>query len=119
RVITPPDNATGKDSTKIPVRIELPADAAIGLHRLRVATAGGLSNFRPFCVDSLPEQVESDAGHTPATARPVPVPCVVAGRIDPEASNFYKVTVAAGQRVSSEVPGRRLGAARERRPPRV
>src|SRR5436305_632400 len=39
-----------------------------------------------------------------------PVPCVVSGRIDPETSNFYRFTVAAGQRLSFEVLGRRLGS---------
>src|SRR5437588_9178955 len=34
----------GKDSTKIRVRLEVPADAPLGLHRLRLVTAHGVSN---------------------------------------------------------------------------
>src|SRR3954453_12498045 len=93
RVTTPPAAATGKNSTKIPVGVELPADLPVGLHRLRVATVSGLSNFRPFGVDGLPEVPDGETGHTPAAARTVPVPCVVSGRIDVETSNFYRFTV--------------------------
>jgi hypothetical protein len=109
-IITPTDDTTGKDSTKFTVRVELPTDLAVGIRRLRLATAGGLSNLRPFCVDGLPEVPDVEAGHSPATARLVPVPCVVSGRVDAETSNFYKLTVSAGQRVSFEVLGRRLGS---------
>jgi hypothetical protein len=110
RVTSPPNITTGKDSTKIRARVELPADAPVGLHRLRVATPGGLSNLRPFCADALPEVQESDANHTPATAQSVSVPCVITGRADAETSDFFRFTAAAGQRLSFEVVGRRLGS---------
>jgi hypothetical protein len=111
RINLAPDDTTGKDSTKIHARVEVPADASLGLYRLRVATAQGLSNFRPFCVDALPQIIESDNNHSPATAQGVSPPCVVVGRVDAEASDFFRFTAAAGQRLSFEVLGRRLGSA--------
>lgn len=105
-----PSVTTGKDSTKIRARIEVPATAAPGLYRLRLAAGGGLTNFRPFCVDGLPEVTQAKDNHGPATAQAVLVPCVVTGRIDAESSDYYKVSVAVGQRVSFEVLGRRLGS---------
>src|SRR5207244_7615655 len=45
------------------------------------------------------------------TAQAVPVPCVVVGRADAEVSDYYKITVKAGERVSFEILGRRLGSA--------
>src|SRR5581483_1683505 len=111
RVTLPPDHTNGKDSTKIRARVEVPADAPLGLQRLRVATSQGLSNFRPFGVDALPQILETDHNHSPTTAQAIPVPCVVVGRADAETSDFFKITVAAGQRVSFEVLGRRLGSA--------
>jgi hypothetical protein len=111
RIALSPGATTGKDSTRIPARVEVPADAPIGLFRLRVATAQGLSNLRPFAVDALPQITESDNNHTPATAQPVPVPCVVVGRADAETSDFFRFTAAAGKRLSFEVLGRRLGSA--------
>ena len=38
-------------------------------------------------------------------------PCVVIGQVSAESSEFFKFTVAAGQRLSFEVLGRRLGSA--------
>jgi hypothetical protein len=76
-----------------------------------VATAHGLTNARPFCVDALPQVVESNGNHSSATAQLVPVPCVVVGRADPEQSDFFRFTVTAGQRLTFEVIGRRLGSA--------
>ncbi len=105
-----PSATTGKDSTEIRAGIEVPADAALGMYRLRLASFGGLTNFRPFCVDGLPEVAESGDNHGPATAQPVPVPCVVTGRMNVETSDYYRISVASGQRVSFEIIGRRLGS---------
>jgi hypothetical protein len=101
----------GKDSTKIRVRLEVPADAPVGLHRLRLVTGHGVSNVRPFCVDDLPQLLEANDNHTRPTAQPVPVPCVVVGRADAEVSDYFRIHAEAGQRVSAEVIGRRLGSA--------
>jgi hypothetical protein len=79
--------------------------------RLRLATTNGLSNFRPFCVDALPEVLSSGKNHTLGAAQLVTIPCVISGRIDPETSGFYRIVAAAGQRLSFEVIGRRLGSA--------
>src|SRR5262249_1033429 len=55
---------------------------------------------------------EVDTNRSRATAQVVPVPCVVVGKCDVvESADWYKVTVAPGQRVSFEVLGRRLGSA--------
>jgi hypothetical protein len=92
------------------VKIELPADCPIGMHTLRVATKHGVSNFRPFVVDELPVIPESDGNRTKDTAQAVAVPAVVTGRSDPEASDFFRVKVAAGQTLTFEVVARRLGS---------
>jgi hypothetical protein len=110
RVTLTPGATTGKDSMKIRARIEVPANAPLGMHRLRLATTGGLSNFRPFCVDALPEIAAAGENHGFANAQLVPIPCVVTGRVDAETSDYFRVSVTAGQRVSFEVLGRRLGS---------
>ena len=51
-----------------------------------------------------------DDNRTRATAQPVAPPCVVVGQTANESNDYYKVTVAAGQRLSFEVLGRRLGS---------
>ncbi|MBY0514300.1 MAG: hypothetical protein K2P78_10360 [Gemmataceae bacterium] len=106
----PTDNKNGTDAAKLRVKVDVPADAPIGLYTLRVATKHGVSNLRPFVVDELPEVAETDANRTKDAAQVVAAPCVATGRTDPEASDFFKVKVAAGQTVTFEVLARRIGS---------
>ncbi len=110
KVTIPPENNNGKDPAKLLVRLEVPKDAPMGFHALRLATARGMSNTRLFCVDDLPQVLQKGDNRTLATAQPVAAPCVVVGRAANESNDYYKVTVAAGQRLSFEVLGRRLGS---------
>jgi hypothetical protein len=106
----PTDNKNGTDAAKLRVKVELPADCPPGLHAVRVATRNGVSNFRPFVVDTLPVVAETDANRTKDAAQPVPLPAVVTGRADAEASDFFKVKAAAGQTLTFEVLARRIGS---------
>src|SRR5262249_22715901 len=103
----------GKDAGKLLVRLEVPKDAPLGVYPVRLATAQGLSNVRLFCVDDLPQVLEDPANknRTVQTAQEVTPPCVVVGRADAEVADFFKVKVQAGQRLTFEVLGRRLGSA--------
>jgi hypothetical protein len=109
KVSIPNDNKNGTDNAKLRVRLEVPADAAVGFHRFQLATRRGLSNLRLFCVDDLPQVQHVPGKHSRAAAQPVPVPSVAVGRLDSEASDFYRITVKAGQSLSFDVLGHRLG----------
>lgn len=111
KVTIPTDMNNGKDASKLRVRFEVGKDAPLGFHTIRVATTRGISNFRPFCVDDLPQLLEVDTNRNKTTPQVVPVPCVVVGRADAEVSDYFKITVAAKQRLSFDVIGRRLGSA--------
>jgi hypothetical protein len=111
KVTIPTDMNNGKDNTKLRVVLEVPADAPLGFHSLRLATTRGMSNFRPFCIDDLPQVLEVDTNRNRSTPQALNVPCVVVGRADAEISDWYKITVKANQRVSFEILGRRLGSA--------
>jgi hypothetical protein len=106
----PTDNKNGTDPAKLRVKVEVPSDCPIGLHTIRVATKQGVSNFRPFVVDDAPVVASTGKNRTRETAQPISMPAVVTGRIDGEASDFYKVTVAAGQTLTFEALARRLGS---------
>ncbi len=108
-VTIPTENNNGKDAGRLLVRLEVPKDAPLGWHTLRLATIHGVSNFRLFCIDDLP-QITEENNNTRETAQGVPIPCVVCGRIEAEKSDFYKICVAAGQRLCFEILGRRLGS---------
>jgi len=110
KVVIPSAGNNGKDNAKLLVRLDVPKDAPLGLHALRLATRRGMSNLRLFCIDDLPQVLEGNTNRTPSTAQAVPVPCVVVGKADAETTDYFKINVAAGQRVSFEVLGRRLGS---------
>ncbi|HYT91864.1 MAG TPA: PPC domain-containing protein [Gemmataceae bacterium] len=106
----PTDNKNGQDNTKLRVRLEIPADAPLGVHSFRLATTRGMSNLRLFCVDELPQILKVDTSRNKATPQALTVPCTVVGRLDAEASDWYKITAKAGQRLSFDVLGHRLGS---------
>jgi len=87
-----------------------PSDTPLGLYPLRLATARGLSNVRLVAIDELPQVVENDKNNSRESAQPIPVPSAVSGRADAEKADYYKITVSAGQRLSFDVLGRRLGS---------
>jgi hypothetical protein len=111
KVSIPTDNKNGTDNNRLRVHVEVPSDAPLGFHWLRLATTRGLSNCRLFCLDDLPQILGVENNHSRSTAQSLPVPCVVVGRVDAEQSNFYRIRVKALQRVSFELLGRRLGSA--------
>lgn len=111
KVTIPTDNNNGKSATSLKIKIELPKDAPLGFHTVRVATKKGMSNARLFCIDDLPEVASKGGNREVKTAHALSVPCVVTARIDAEATDYYKITVKANQRLSFEVLGRRLGSA--------
>jgi hypothetical protein len=110
KVTIPTEDKNGSDNAKLKVRIAVPADAPLGLYACRLANKQGVSNLRLFCVDDLPTVVEVDTNRSKTTPQAVPVPCVIAGKAEAESSDWYKIAVKAGQRLSFDVIGRRLGS---------
>jgi hypothetical protein len=110
-VSIPQDMNNGKEAGKLRVKMVIPRDTAIGFHAFRLATSRGMSNLRLFCIDDLPEVPEVDTNRAKTTPQAVSIPCVVLGRADPEVSDWFKISAGAGQRVSFEILGRRLGSA--------
>jgi hypothetical protein len=106
----PTDNDNGTDPAKLRVVLEAPKEAPLGFHALRLGTKHGVSNLRLFCIDDLPQVVKDGKNKAKDAAQAVPIPSVVCGRIDAETADYYKITVAAGQRLSFNVLGRRLGS---------
>jgi hypothetical protein len=111
KVTIPTDANNGKEETKLRIHLEVPADAPLGFYTLRLATTRGMSNFRMFCIDDLPQVLEVATNHAKNMAQEVTPPCVVVGKADAELSDYFKIKAAAGQRLSFEVLGRRLGSA--------
>jgi hypothetical protein len=110
KVAIPTDNKNGTEPGKLRVKVAVDAKCPTGLYALRVATKHGVSNLRPFVVDSLPAVASTGANRAKDAAQAVSAPCVVRGTVAAETSEFYKVKVNAGQKLTFEVLARRIGS---------
>jgi hypothetical protein len=109
KVTIPTEDKNGQDNAKLRIHLEVPADAPIGYHTIRLATTRGISNLRLFCIDDLPQLPEVTNNRDKTTPQALAIPCVVPGKLDAEKSNWFLINVKAGQRLSFDVLGRRLG----------
>jgi hypothetical protein len=106
----PTDNKNGTNPNLLRVQVAVPPQTPIGVYGLRLATRQGVSNMRPFVVDELPAIAEVDNNRSKTAAQSLTIPAVVLGRTDAESSDFFKIAVSAGQRLTIEVLARRLGS---------
>lgn len=110
-VLTPDVAENGTKPGEVVYRLTLPPDAPVGVHAVRVATAGGISPMKLVLVDDLPT-VASVANNTAVTsAQSVTLPTAVDGTIAALTGQYFKFSVAAGQKVTFEVLGKRFGSA--------
>jgi len=89
--------------------VKVGPDAPLGLYGLRLATRGGLSNVKLFLIDDLPTVSERESIPGSAAPQRLSWPVAVVGRANEADVDRYTMEVAAGQRVSFEVVGSRLG----------
>ncbi len=83
-------------------------DAPLGLYGLRLATRSGLSNVKLFLIDDLPTVAERESNPTDAP-QPLRWPVAVLGKARDADLDRFSIDVDAGQRLSFEVVGNRLG----------
>ncbi len=110
QITIPTADKNGQDNSKLKVHLDVAADVPLGYYPIRLATTRGMSNLRIFCIDDLPQVLETGTNHVITAPQALPIPCVVAGRIVAQTGSYFKITVAAGQRVSFDVLGHRLGS---------
>jgi hypothetical protein len=103
--LKPASNAT----RKVGLRVTVAADAATGVREFRVAGPFGGSSAGQLVVVDYPVVSESGDNNSLAKANPVPVPCVVAGRIEAaEDVDFFRFHAEAGRTLTFEVLCARL-----------
>lgn len=90
--------------------VELPNDAQLGLHAIRVISPDGASDLRLMLVDDLSSVGEGQGNNTPDSAQSISTSCAIDGHVDNLSRDFYQFEVSADQRVSFEVLARRLGS---------
>lgn len=100
---------TAKTERELKVRLRVEADCALGEHFLRVRTATGVSALRMFFVGPFDAIDEREPNDKAATAQKVALNTTVQGTLAAEDEDWFAVDAAAGQRISAEVEGARLG----------
>ena len=97
--------------------VYVPDTSPLGLYGLRLATRDGLSNVHLFAIDDLPPRLEQEyqangpTNNARTKAQPVELPAALAGSCGPTDIDCFAIQVEAGQRISFEVVGSRLGKA--------
>ena len=104
--------------TRVRARLTVAADCPLGLHGLRLRTAGGLSEYQRFAVGPFPTVEENEVpgrsrNDTRESAVAVAPNTTVLGRLnDPTDVDLYRVDVRRGQRLSADIEAARLGVER-------
>jgi hypothetical protein len=95
--------------TTVKVMLKIAPDAQLGSHRIRVRTATGITDLRPFFVGAMKELVEKEPNSDFAAPQPIEMNVVVNGTADNEDVDYYVVDAKKGDRITAEVEGIRLG----------
>lgn len=103
------EEITSKTGREVKVRLRIEADCALGEHFLRVRTATGVSALRMFFVGPFDPIDEREPNDKAAAAQKIALNTTVQGTLAAEDEDWFAVEVAAGQRISAEVEGARLG----------
>ena len=109
--------ATASSDKQAMFDVFVPHQAPLGLYGLRLATRDGLSNVHLFAIDDLPLVEETEfaqpqlANSEPQSAQHLSLPAAVVASCNPTDVDCFSFDVTAGQRVSFEVVGNRLGKA--------
>ncbi|QVL33658.1 PPC domain-containing protein [Telmatocola sphagniphila] len=98
-----------KSAQEVTLTLDVSKEASVGYHHLRVITEFGISNAILICVDDLPQVLQTSGHQDKKTPQKLTIPCVVAGKVDEDKSDWYSFTVSPGQRLSFETLGHRLG----------
>ncbi len=108
--LTPDVKDNGKNAAEVTWRLNVPANVPVGIHGLRVAGPSGVSSLKLIMVDDLPS-VAAAGNTTIDKAQELALLTAVDGTMANLSRNYYRIKVAAGQKLSFEVVARRLGSA--------
>lgn len=102
--------ALAADGTnKVKAQLRIAEDCVPGLHPMRLATETGISNLRYFGVSPLPQTDEIEPNSDFEKPQRIEMNTTVNGIIQTEDVDYYAVQLAAGQKITVEIEGLRLG----------
>ncbi|MBL8843672.1 MAG: PPC domain-containing protein [Planctomycetes bacterium] len=99
------------DAARVTARLRLAPDCRLGEHQLRLLTKSGLSRLLTFWVSPFPTVNEAEPNSDFAHPQPIGRNVTLHGTIANEDVDHFVVEMRAGERLSVEVEGQRLGDA--------
>jgi hypothetical protein len=99
------------DAQNVRVTVEVSADCRLGEHLAQLRTRTGISDYRSFFVGALPTVDEKEPNSSFDEPQPVEPNVCVAGVLQNEDADYYRISAKKGERLSVEVEGIRLGQA--------
>jgi hypothetical protein len=99
------------DAQNVRVRMEVAPDCRLGEHLAQLRTKTGISDYRSFFVGALPTVDEKEPNSSFDEPQPIDTNVCVAGVLQNEDADYYRMAAKKGQRLSVEVEGIRLGQA--------
>ncbi|MEM7479102.1 MAG: PPC domain-containing protein, partial [Planctomycetota bacterium] len=97
------------EGNKVTAKLKIAADCEPGLHAFRVGTETGISNLRYFGVSPLTQVNEEEENSDFESPQPIPLNSTVNGVVQTEDVDYYAVDLQAGQKLTVEIEGLRLG----------
>ncbi len=99
--------AEGDSSVK--VKLAIAADCPVGLYGMRVRTATGISDLKLFSIGAMPDVQEAEPNSEFDAPQQVGMDVTVNGVVENEDVDYYVVDAKAGERITAEIEGLRLG----------
>ena len=97
------------EAKEVKVRLRIDENCRPGLHAMRLATETGISNLRYFGVSPLPQVMEEEPNSDFAAPQALEMNSTLNGVIQTEDVDYYSVELQAGQKLTVELEGLRLG----------
>jgi hypothetical protein len=99
------------DAANVKVTVEVAPDCRLGEQLIQLRTRSGISDYRSFFVGALPSVDEKEPNSSFDEPQPVELNYTVAGILQNEDADYYRIKGVKGQRISVEVEAIRLGQA--------
>lgn len=98
----------GSDES-VTATIRVADDCRLGEHVAHLRTRNGVSEFRPFYVEPLPQLMELEPNNSLGTAQPVALNTTLAGQLTKGDADVFVIEAQAGDHLKAEVLAMRLG----------
>jgi hypothetical protein len=99
------------DPQNVKVTVQVAKDCRLGEHIAAVRTKSGISDYRSFFVGALPKLDEKEPNNDFDKPQAITANVCVAGTLQNEDADYYRIHAKKGERLSVEVEGIRLGQA--------